>query len=148
MHVILFSSETFTQKSNYFTVNKAGKTSGIVSSHVKISCENSIFLRGRNRTNFYAIKVDFVLNAVACRLFELLGVGQVPSLCNALVFILDSSISFKLFILEVISKDLSCNIHTCTHAKISQLVASLPTSRHQVVFALLVPCCQQAWINL
>ncbi len=30
-----------------------------------------------------------------------------------------------------------------THAKISQLVASLPTSRQQVVFALLVPSCQQ-----
>ena len=89
-----------------------------------------------------------MLNAVACRVFELLGVGQVTSLCNALVFILDSSISFKLFILEVISKDLSCNIHTCTHAKISQLVASLLTSRHQVVFALLVPSCQQVWINV
>jgi hypothetical protein len=30
-----------------------------------------------------------------------------------------------------------------THAKISHLVTSLPTSRQQVVFALLVPSCQQ-----
>ena len=30
-----------------------------------------------------------------------------------------------------------------THAKISQLVASLPTSGQQVVFKLLVPSCQQ-----
>ena len=30
-----------------------------------------------------------------------------------------------------------------THVKISQLVASLQTSRQQVVFARLVTCCQQ-----
>ena len=35
-----------------------------------------------------------------------------------------------------------------THAKISHLVASLPTSRQQVVFALLVPSCQQVWNKL
>ena len=35
-----------------------------------------------------------------------------------------------------------------THAKISHLVASLPTSRQQVVFALLVPSCQQIWNKL
>jgi hypothetical protein len=29
--------------------------------------------------------------------------------------------------------------------KISHLVASLPTSRQQVVFAQLVPSCQQVW---
>jgi hypothetical protein len=34
------------------------------------------------------------------------------------------------------------------HVKISHLVASLPTSRQQVVFALLVPSCQQVWNNL
>ena len=32
-----------------------------------------------------------------------------------------------------------------TRVKISHLVASLPTSRQQVVFALLVPSCQQVW---
>jgi ribosomal protein S3AE len=32
---------------------------------------------------------------------------------------------------------------TGTHAKISYLVASLPTSRQQVVSAMLVPSCQQ-----
>ena len=32
-----------------------------------------------------------------------------------------------------------------THVKISHLVTSLPTSRQQVVFALLVPSCQQVW---
>ena len=32
--------------------------------------------------------------------------------------------------------------------KISRLIASLPTSRQQVVFALLVPSCQQVWNNL
>jgi hypothetical protein len=31
------------------------------------------------------------------------------------------------------------------HVKISHLVASLPTSRQQVVFALVVPSCQQVW---
>ena len=35
-----------------------------------------------------------------------------------------------------------------THTKISHLVASLPTSRQQVVFALLVPSCQQVWNKL
>ena len=33
-------------------------------------------------------------------------------------------------------------------AKISHLVESLPTSRQQVVFALLVPSCQQVWNKL
>ena len=37
---------------------------------------------------------------------------------------------------------------TCIHAKISRLVASLPTTRQQVVFALLVPSCQQVWNKL
>jgi hypothetical protein len=37
---------------------------------------------------------------------------------------------------------------TYTHAKISHLVANLPTSRQQVVFALLVPTCQQVWNEL
>jgi hypothetical protein len=40
-----------------------------------------------------------------------------------------------------------CNRQT-THVKISHLVASLPTNRQQVVFALLVPSCQQVWNNL
>jgi hypothetical protein len=35
-----------------------------------------------------------------------------------------------------------------THAKFSHLVASLPTSRQQVVFALLVPSCQKVWNKL
>ena len=35
-----------------------------------------------------------------------------------------------------------------TRAKISHLVASLSTSRQQVVFALLVSSCQQVWKNL
>jgi hypothetical protein len=37
---------------------------------------------------------------------------------------------------------------TTTHAKISHLVASLPTNRQQIVFALLVPSCQQVWSKL
>ena len=36
-------------------------------------------------------------------------------------------------------------IFSITHVKISQLVASLQTSRQQVVFALLVTSCQQVW---
>ena len=35
-----------------------------------------------------------------------------------------------------------------THVKISQLVASLQTSRQQVVFARLVTSCQQVWNKL
>ena len=35
-----------------------------------------------------------------------------------------------------------------TDVKISHLVASLPTSRQQVVFALLVSSCQQVWNKL
>jgi hypothetical protein len=35
-----------------------------------------------------------------------------------------------------------------TNAKISHLVASLSTSRQQVVFVLLVPSCQQVWNKL
>ena len=38
-------------------------------------------------------------------------------------------------------------LHT-THVKISQLVASLQTSRQQVVFARLVTSCQQVWNKL
>ena len=36
----------------------------------------------------------------------------------------------------------------CTRVKISHLVTSLPTSRQEVVFALLVPSCQQVWNKL
>ena len=36
----------------------------------------------------------------------------------------------------------------CTHVKISHPVTSLLTSRQQVVFALLVPSCQQIWNKL
>ena len=35
--------------------------------------------------------------------------------------------------------------HMHTRVKISHLVASLPTTRQQAVFALLVPSCQQDW---
>ena len=35
-----------------------------------------------------------------------------------------------------------------THIKISQLVASLQTSRQQVVFARLVTSCEQVWNQL
>jgi hypothetical protein len=35
-----------------------------------------------------------------------------------------------------------------THARISHLVASLPTSRQQVVFAPFVSSCQQVWNKL
>jgi hypothetical protein len=35
-----------------------------------------------------------------------------------------------------------------THVNILHLVTSLPTSRQQVVFALLVPSCQQVWNKL
>ena len=35
-----------------------------------------------------------------------------------------------------------------THEQISHLVASLPTSRQQVVFALLVTSCQKVWSKL
>ena len=39
----------------------------------------------------------------------------------------------------------TCSSYICTHVKISQLVASLQTGRQQVVFARLVPSCQQVW---
>jgi hypothetical protein len=39
-------------------------------------------------------------------------------------------------------------LHPPTRVKIARLVASLPTSRQQVVFALLVPNCQQVWNKL
>jgi hypothetical protein len=38
--------------------------------------------------------------------------------------------------------------YVCTYVKISHLIASLLTSRQQVVFALLVPSCQQVWKKL
>ena len=45
-----------------------------------------------------------------------------------------------------------CGVSGCvsitTHVKISQLVASLQTSRQQVVFAQLVTSCQQVWNKL
>ena len=37
----------------------------------------------------------------------------------------------------------NCNIHLQTHAKFSDILVILPTSRQQVVFALFVPCYQQ-----
>jgi hypothetical protein len=40
------------------------------------------------------------------------------------------------------------DLYACTRAKISHLVTSLSTSRQQVVFALLVPSCQQVWKKL
>ena len=40
------------------------------------------------------------------------------------------------------------NIVKTTHVKISQLAASLQTSRQQVVFAQLVTSCQQVWNKL
>ena len=43
-------------------------------------------------------------------------------------------------------KTLLCS--SSTHVKISQLVASLQTSRQQVVFAQLVTSCQQVWNKL
>ena len=39
-------------------------------------------------------------------------------------------------------------LHETAHAKISQLVARLPLSRQQIVFALLVPSCQQVCYKL
>ena len=39
-------------------------------------------------------------------------------------------------------------LHPPTRVKIARLVASLPTSRQQVVFALLAPNCQQVWNKL
>ena len=44
-------------------------------------------------------------------------------------------------------KEVVFNLST-TYAKISDLVGSLPTSRQQGVFALLVPSCQQVWNKL
>jgi hypothetical protein len=41
-----------------------------------------------------------------------------------------------------------CGGCTRVKLKISHLVASLPTACQQVVFALLVPICQQVWNNL
>jgi hypothetical protein len=40
------------------------------------------------------------------------------------------------------------SIRIGTRVKVSHLVASLPTGRQQVVFAWLVPICQQVWNNL
>ena len=42
---------------------------------------------------------------------------------------------------------LACNTRRI-HVKISHRVTSLPTSRQQDVFALLVTSCQQIWNNL
>ena len=39
-------------------------------------------------------------------------------------------------------------MHSSTLVKISHLVASLPTSCQQLVFAMLVPSCQQVWNKL
>ena len=40
--------------------------------------------------------------------------------------------------------DYLTHVKSCTQ----HLVASLPTSRQQVVFALIVPSCKQVWNNL
>ena len=45
-------------------------------------------------------------------------------------------------------KDAFVSLAPATHVKISQLVASLQTSRQQVVFARLVTSCQQVWNKL
>jgi hypothetical protein len=48
----------------------------------------------------------------------------------------------------IIVSTMSCIYIPNTHAKTSHLVASLQTNRKQVVFALLVPSCQQVWNKL
>ena len=45
-------------------------------------------------------------------------------------------------------QDAFVSLAPATHVKISQLVASLQTSRQQVVFARLVTSCQQVWNKL
>jgi hypothetical protein len=47
-----------------------------------------------------------------------------------------------------LERNVSTERASFTHGKISHLVASLPTSRQQVVFAMLVPSCQQVCNNL
>jgi hypothetical protein len=48
----------------------------------------------------------------------------------------------------ICTKIISDQINDRIISFISHLVASLPTSRQQVVFALLVPSCQQVWNKL
>jgi hypothetical protein len=48
----------------------------------------------------------------------------------------------------ICSMQLAMIIMKNTQAKVSHLVASLPTCCQQVVFALLVPSCQQVWNKL
>ena len=49
---------------------------------------------------------------------------------------------------RAISKCVTCRKLHGTHVKMSQLVASLQTSRQQVMFARLVASCQQVWNKL
>ena len=60
--------------------------------------------------------------------------------CNIFLF-------FSLYIFYP-QHSLESMAYSCTHVKISQLVASLQTSRQQVVFARLVTSCQQVWNKL
>ena len=67
--------------------------------------------------------------------------NSVPTTCQQDVF--------ALLCTQLVEKlSATCWQLPTTHAKISHLVASLPTSRQQVVFALLVPICQQVWNKL
>ena len=57
-------------------------------------------------------------------------------------------ISLILSLADLFDNQLAASLLTTTHVKISQLVASLETSRQQVVFARLVTSCQQVWNKL
>ena len=71
---------------------------------------------------------------------------QLVKRCNNFVDII--RLVARLFQQVRYSHDITILLQLATHAKISHLVTSLPTSRQQVVFALLVPSCQQVWNKL
>ena len=49
---------------------------------------------------------------------------------------------------QLVNRFVTTCLQTCNNLCVFTCVASLPTSRQQVVFALLVPSCQQVWNKL
>ena len=83
-----------------------------------------------------------------CVLEDFLLFSLVICLCFLLCF---DFFGLDLFVLVFVAEQINTgrdNSVTSTRVKISQLVASLQTSRQQVAFARLVTSCQQVWNKL
>ena len=110
----------------------------------------------RNIRNASAIdpKVRLQINQMSIKIESSRNITNVPAIDPKVRLQMATSVCVSDLIqthqLMSIKTESSRNITnvSATHVKISQLVASLQTSRQQVVFARLVTTCQQVWNKL